>query len=68
MTRHPQLSPLRLVATIALLVGLLLTPMRAAANDVVMEWNQIALAATAAQGPVPQIRSMAIVHAPCTTR
>ncbi len=45
MTRHPQLTPLRLVATIALLVGLLLTPMRAAANDVVMEWNQIALAA-----------------------
>ena len=62
MTRHPHLIPFRLVATIALPVGLLLAPMRATANDVVMEWNQIALAATAAQGPVPQIRSMAIVH------
>ena len=62
MTRHPQLSPLRFAA-LALLVGLLLTPTRAAANDVVLKWNQIALAATAAQGPVPQIRSMAIVHA-----
>jgi hypothetical protein len=35
-----------------------------AVNDVVMEWNQIALAATvtAGQGPVPQIRSMTIVQ------
>jgi hypothetical protein len=33
-------------------------------NDAVMEWNQIALAATvtAGQGPVPQIRSMTIVQ------
>jgi PAP2 superfamily len=33
-------------------------------NDVVMEWNQTALAATvtAGQGPVPQIRSMTIVQ------
>lgn len=33
--------------------------------DPVMEWNQIALGATAvapAQGPVPQLRTMAIVH------
>jgi hypothetical protein len=53
-----------LIAATALLVGLLLTPIRANANDVVREWNQIALAATvtAAQGPVPQIRTMAIVH------
>ena len=61
MTRHPHLTPLRLVATIALPVGLLLAPMRATANDVVMEWNQIALAATAAQGPVRR-SIMAIVH------
>ena len=60
MTRHPHLTPLRLVATIT--VSLLVTPMRATANDVVMEWNQIALAASAAQGPVPQIRTMAVVH------
>jgi hypothetical protein len=38
------------------------TPARAA--DAVLEWNQIALSATvtAAQGPNPQTRSMAIVH------
>jgi hypothetical protein len=54
-------SPL---ATTALLVGLLLTPVSARADDAVMEWNQIALAATvtAGQGPVPQIRTMAIVQ------
>jgi hypothetical protein len=36
----------------------------ARADDAVMEWNQIALAATvtAGQGPVPQIRTMAIVQ------
>jgi hypothetical protein len=35
-----------------------------AADDAVMEWNQIALAATVAagQGPLPQVRSMAIVQ------
>ena len=45
-------------------MGLLLAPIRAFADDVVLEWNQIALAATvtAGQGPVPQIRTMAIVH------
>ena len=44
--------------------GLLFTPVQARADDAVMEWNQIAFAATvtAGQGPVPQIRSMAIVH------
>ena len=38
--------------------------MPASADDAVMEWNQIALAATvtAGQGPVPQIRTMAIVQ------
>ncbi len=53
-----------LVATSALLVSLLLTSSPAAADDAVMEWNQIALAATvtAGQGPVPQIRTMAIVQ------
>jgi hypothetical protein len=52
------------MATTTLLVGLLLTPVLARADDAVMEWNQIALAATVAagQGPVPQIRTMAIVH------
>jgi hypothetical protein len=36
----------------------------AAASDVILEWNQVALDATvtAAQGALPQIRSMAIVH------
>jgi hypothetical protein len=41
-----------------------LTSAPARADDVVMEWNQIALAATttAGQGPIPQIRTMAIVQ------
>jgi hypothetical protein len=53
-----------LIATTAVLAGLLLTPIRANAGDAVIEWNQIALAATvtAGQGPVPQIRTMAIVQ------
>lgn len=48
----------------ALLMSLLLTPAAAAAGEVVMEWNQIAFAATvtAGQGPLPQIRTMAIVQ------
>ena len=47
-----------------MLVALLLTSVSAGADDAVMEWNQIALAATvtAGQGPVPQIRTMAIVQ------
>jgi hypothetical protein len=54
----------RLVAAAAVLLGLFVTSPAAHASDAVMEWNQIALAATvtAAQGPVPQIRTMAIVH------
>ncbi len=46
------------------LVALLLNPILATADDAVMEWNQIALAATvtAGQGPVPQIRTMTIVQ------
>lgn len=52
------------IATATLLAGLLPTPVLARADDPVMEWNQIALAATvtATQGPLPQIRTMAIVH------
>src|SRR3954447_7945593 len=47
-----------------LLATLLLTPIAARADDAVMEWNRIALAATKSggQGPLPQIRTMAIVH------
>jgi PAP2 superfamily protein len=54
----------QLVVRAVMLSGLLLTAMPAAASDAVMEWNQIALAAsvTAAQGAVPQTRTMAIVH------
>jgi hypothetical protein len=54
----------RLVVRIALLVAVLFTPIRASAGDAVTDWNQIALAATttANQGPIPQIRTMAIVH------
>ncbi len=52
------------MATIALLIGMFLTPVVARADNAVLEWNQIALAATvsAGQGPLPQIRTMAIVH------
>jgi hypothetical protein len=54
----------RPIATAAVLVGLLATCPTARASDAVTEWNQVALAATvtANQGPLPQIRSMAIVH------
>jgi hypothetical protein len=54
-----------LIAAAALSVGLFLTPVPACANDnPAMEWNQIALGATvvAGQGPLPQIRTMAIVQ------
>ncbi len=50
----------------AAIVGLLAgSPLAVlAAGDAVMDWNQIALAATvtAGQGPVPQVRSMTIVQ------
>jgi hypothetical protein len=51
-----------LIAALPLIVFLTSAPARA--DDAVMEWNQIALAATvtAGQGPVPQIRTMAIVQ------
>ena len=56
-------ATLKLLAVVALLGCSVASP---AANgpDAVMEWNQIALAATvtAAQGPLPQIRTMAIVQ------
>ena len=66
MKLHQQLASrtkLWLVAATALFV-VLLGPVPARADDAVMAWNQIALAATvkAGQGPVPQIRTMAIVH------
>jgi membrane-associated phospholipid phosphatase len=56
-----------LTKTRALSAGVVLfiaTAAPAAASDVVMDWNAIALAATVAagQGPVPQTRSMAIVQ------
>ena len=48
----------------ALAAAMLLTPTAARADNAVLEWNQVAFAATvtAAQGPLPQVRSMAIVH------
>ena len=48
----------------ALATGMLLTPTVARADNAVLEWNQVAFAATvtAAQGPLPQVRSMAIVQ------
>src|SRR5262245_25417486 len=52
-----------IIASATLIVGLLPAPVLAD-SSVVLEWNDIALAATvtAGQGPVPQIRTMAIVH------
>jgi len=48
----------------ALPLALLPAPAHASHNDVILEWNQIALDATvtAGQGPLPQIRSMSIVQ------
>ncbi|MGE5837913.1 MAG: hypothetical protein ACM4AI_25800, partial [Acidobacteriota bacterium] len=53
-----------IIATAVLLLGGSLTPHAIALGDAVMEWNQIALAATvsAGQGPLPQSRSMTIVQ------
>jgi hypothetical protein len=63
---HRKIRPIlpRAAAAAAVLFGLFVAVPPVHANDTVLEWNQIALAATvtAAQGPVPQIRSMAIVH------
>ena len=54
----------QLIATAALASSMCITSVPARAEDVVMEWNRIALAATvtAGEGPNPQARSMAIVH------
>jgi hypothetical protein len=63
--RGPRGEARSLASTIALLaIGLLTAAPAAASEDAVMEWNQIALAATvtAGQGPLPQIRTMAIVQ------
>jgi hypothetical protein len=52
------------LAAIAVVIGCSVASPAASTPDAVMEWNQIALAATvtAGQGPLPQIRSMAIVQ------
>jgi hypothetical protein len=64
ITRGPGWAARRLVATAGMVLGLFVTSPAAHEADAVLEWNQIALAATvtAGQGPVPQIRTMAIVH------
>ena len=51
-------------ATVALLLSVSSAPRALAVEDAVLEWNQIALAATttAGQGPLPQSRSMTIVQ------
>ena len=56
---------LRSFVIAAALISVLQTANPASASDAVMDWNRIALAATvtAGQGAVPQVRSMAIVHA-----
>ena len=53
--------PVRIAAAVS--ASLVLWPLPARA-DVVLDWNQIALAATvtAGQGPLPQNRTMGIVH------
>ena len=70
LSHRPIGATKKLRATTMWLVALLLTPVLAGADDAVMEWNQIALAATVTegQGPVPQIRTMAIVQVSCMTR
>jgi PAP2 superfamily protein len=52
------------MAAVMIAVGLWAATCQARAVNPVLEWNQIALGATvtAAQGPNPQTRSMAIVH------
>jgi hypothetical protein len=54
----------RLAGVAVLVVTSFVTCRAAGASDAVLEWNRIALAATvtAGQGPLPQVRSMAIVH------
>ena len=54
----------QLIVTAALASSMCITSIPARAEDAVMEWNRIALAATvtAGEGPNPQARSMAIVH------
>jgi hypothetical protein len=54
----------RSIAAAVVFLATLVTCSAAHASDAVLEWNQIALAATvtAGQGPLPQIRSMAIVQ------
>ena len=60
MVRHVRIVPV----VAALLLSVPLTPRAAVIPNAAMEWNQIALAATvtAAQGPLPQARSMTLVQ------
>ena len=68
--RLPVASGSALVATAALATSMLLTPVPARADNAVLEWNQIALAATvtAAQGPLPQIRTYGHCPSVCLRR
>jgi hypothetical protein len=54
------------LAPVALGTALSVTTFEAQGSDPVMEWNQIALTATAdnmpPQGPLPQLRTMTLVH------
>ena len=50
------------VIAAAIVVSCLQATLSASASDPVLEWNQIAVATTAVQGAVPQVRSMAIVQ------
>jgi hypothetical protein len=62
--RQFERSRQRLAVTAAVLLLACVTGPSAHAEDSVVEWNRIALAATvtAGQGPIPQIRTMAIVQ------
>jgi hypothetical protein len=62
MCRYRSLTSALLASV--LLASVLPTAAAAASDDAVMEWNQVALSATvtAGQGPLPQIRTMAIVQ------
>jgi hypothetical protein len=53
----------RVVVVLAALAGASLTASGRNGPDPVTEWNRIALAVTTPQGPIPQMRTMAIVHA-----
>ena len=60
MVRHVRIVPV----VVALVLSVPLSPRALVIPNAAMEWNQIALAATvtAAQGPLPQARSMTLVQ------